>query len=172
MTIPRERLLLYLWLWAGWFACVLLGRHGHSGAALAVPMIGWALFLRTYRLMPEDVLKLLTLSAIGMGADVAAEKLHLILFTAGTETDFFPFWLFALWLLFAPVFVLLQKPLAPRLWLAAILGAALGPLCYQSGAFFNVLAFNGTAAFTAYAVFWGLFLPLGMLWMRKPAVTS
>ena len=159
-------LFLYAWLWLGWFAAVLLGKYGYEAASLLVPLVGWLLFVFSQHPRFRDCTRLLGIVSLGILADLAALKIGFITITAESES-FFPLWLFALWLLLAPAFALLQKPLRQRLWLAAILGAVFGPLSYYSGGSFGVLEINGTGAFAAYAVFWFCYVPLG-IYLARP----
>jgi hypothetical protein len=72
----------------------------------------------------------------------------------------------SLWLLFAPAIYLMARLFGPRLWLAAVAGGVAGPLCYISGESFGVLTLGGLGAVAVYVIFWALFLPLAITWVR------
>lgn len=164
MTRRTLKIVLYLWLYFGWFACVLMGKYGFSSPSLIVPAIGWLLFLRALSPKPRDCLKILLLCLGGMAADAAFLQLDVIHDPEGT---IFPLWLMSLWLLFAPAIYLLARLFKSRLWLAALAGGVLGPLSYKSGEYFGVLEMPGVDAVLIYAVFWACFFPLAMAWLRK-----
>ncbi|TAL38004.1 MAG: DUF2878 family protein [Alphaproteobacteria bacterium] len=161
--------ILYLWLYAGWFACVMLGRSGLGVLSPLAPAIGWALFLWAFAPNRRECIILLLLCLGGMMADALFLKLGLIHDPSGAV---FPLWLLSLWLLFAPAIWLLARLFSRRLWLAALLGGVVGPLSYKSGEYFGVLTMQGVGAFAAYAVFWAFFLPLAIAWVGRNKVTS
>jgi hypothetical protein len=155
-------LLLYAWLYLGWFACVLMGRHGLETALLIVPAIGWILFWQAPA--PRDAAKVLLLCLAGMAADAVFLKLGVIRDPQGSA---FPLWLASLWLLFAPAIYLFTGLFGRRFWLAALAGGILGPLSYKSGEGFGVLELQGLKAIFIYAAFWAGFIPLAMVWVRR-----
>ena len=158
-------LILYLWLYAGWFACVLLGKWDQPALSLLVPVVGWLLFWRALSPQPRDCAKLLALVAAGMLVDTVFMKCGVVRYTV--ETGFLPLWMISLWLLFAPAIYLFAGLFKGRLWLAALAGGVMGPLSYKSGEAFGVLDMQGMDAIVLYAIFWGLFLPLSLVWMRR-----
>ncbi len=115
----------------GWLACVL-------GAARGVPAIGAgiALVLMAVHLIrarqPAQELRLIGIAAL-LGAcwDSALGALHLIRYSSGIlASDLAPYWIVALWMLFATTLNSSLAWLQQRLIVAGALGAAGGPLAY------------------------------------------
>lgn len=165
MTPRSLKVILYLWLYLGWFACVLLGKRDMAILSLAVPAVGWALFLRAYSLHLRDCIRLLSLCASGILADAALMKLGIVRYTPDPG-GFLPLWMTSLWLLFGPPIYIFARLFGRRLWLAALAGGVLGPLSYKSGEAFGVLQLQGANAIFVYAIFWALFLPLAIVAVR------
>jgi len=157
---------VYFSIYAGWFGCVLLGKYKLELLSPLIPLSAAMLFQAVYRPALAAWRKALILVAIGTMADFIAVRLGLLQLPPG-ETAL-PVWLLSLWLLFAPTLFLFRCLFGQRWWLAAIAGALGGPLCYTSGARFDVLELNGWPALTAYAVFWALYLPVAMHWLAAP----
>ncbi|MEZ0225201.1 MAG: DUF2878 domain-containing protein [Alphaproteobacteria bacterium] len=164
MTRRALQVVLYLWLYLGWFACVLLGKYGFGIASLIVPAIGWILFWRALSPARRDVLKILLLCLGGIAADAAFLHIGVIHDPQGSPL---PLWLASLWLLFAPAIYIFAGVFGSRFWLAALAGGIMGPLSYKSGEYFGVLEMPGAEGVLIYAVFWTCFLPLALAWVRK-----
>jgi hypothetical protein len=159
--------ILYAWLYLGWFACVLLGKYDASALSLLVPAAGWLLFWRVLSPKPRDCLKVLVLCLAGACVDAAFMKWGLVRYVTAAEIRLLPLWMISLWLLFAPAIYVFAGLFAHRLWLAAIAGGILGPLSYKSGEVFGVLELSGLEAVLVYAAFWATFLPLAIGWVRR-----
>ena len=79
-----------------------------------------------------------------------------------------PYWIIAIWVLFATTLNVTFDFLKERLWLAAILGAVFGPVSYWSGAGLGALEFlEPFAALVALAVAWAIFMPLLMILAKR-----
>lgn len=161
-------LILYVWLYVGWFACVWLGKTDEAAYSLFFPCVGGLIFCRVFSLAPSEYLKAFTLLLIGILADSLSLKFGLIHFNAKITVDFIPLWMISLWLLFMPTIFLLKKPLGERLWLAALIGGIIGPISYKSGEFFGVLSLDGFHVILIYSIFWMLYLPLSIVWIKHP----
>ena len=161
-------IILYIWLYLGWFACVWLGKIGEAAYSLFIPCGGWLIFCRIFSLAPLEYIKALILCLTGILADGLASKLGLIHFSVKDTGNFIPLWMISLWLLFIPTIFLLKKPLGERLWLAALLGGIIGPASYKSGEFFGILRLDGFIAVLIYVIFWTLFLPFAITWIKQP----
>jgi hypothetical protein len=161
--------LLYAWLYAGWFACVFLGKWQDDAVSPIVPAIGWVLFWRALSPERRDAVKVFFLCVAGMLADVLFMKLGFVRYTPVPEMGLLPLWMVSLWLLFAPAIYIFTALFGKRFWLAALAGGVFGPLSYKSGESFGVLDMQGVSAMLAYAAFWAAFLPLAILWVRRPS---
>jgi hypothetical protein len=160
-------LVLYVWLYAGWFACVGLGKIDKAAYSLFIPCVGWLIFYSIFSLSKFEYLKAFILFLIGICADSVALNLGLIHFNLKAADYFIPVWMISLWILFIPTIFILRKPLGNRLWLAALIGSLLGPISYKSGEYFGVLNFDSFAVTFIYSVFWAIYLPLSIAWVKK-----
>ena len=78
-----------------------------------------------------------------------------------------PYWIVAMWMLFATTLNVSFRWLQQRLWLAAIMGAVFGPLSYYAGASAGaVVLHNPNAAFTGLSIAWAIMLP-SLLWLAQ-----
>ena len=146
----------------GWFACVLGGAHGWPWLGVVVTAIVVALHLyRAPRPRTEAVLIGLS-GLLGFAADSLLTGMGLLRFTSGQfHAHFAPYWMVAMWILFGTTLNVALGWLKPRLGLAALLGAAAGPLAYYGGAKLGGVSFdNPLASLLAVAGAWTLAMPL------------
>jgi len=153
----------------GWFAIVLGAAYGlpWAGSAAALAIVAWHL-TRAARPRAELVL---VLAAAGVGAlwDSLLAALGLVEFPNGTiVAGTAPYWMVALWMLFATTLNLSLAWLKRNLLLAAALGAIGGPLAYLAGARLGALVFvEQTVALAALAIGWALLTPLLVALARR-----
>ena len=152
----------YLAFQAGWFACVL-------GAAKGYPMLGpivvlvavvWHLF---HAQRPAKELTLLIFCAlIGLVFDSLLLATGWVKFTNGMLLqNLAPYWMVALWIVFATSLNQSMAWLRGRPLLAAVFGAVGGPLSYLAGAKLGAMTLVSTMpALLALAVGWGLIMPI------------
>lgn len=146
----------------GWFACVL-------GAANGKPWLGPIAVLLAVLLhlwltgRPRRELQLL-ISAMGLGL-----VLDSILVASGWVSypngswlpGFAPYWIIAMWALFATTLNVSMKWMQGRPALAVLMGAVGGPLSYLAGQKLGAMSFNDSVlALAALAVAWSLAMPL------------
>ena len=120
---------------SGWFACV-------AGAARGVPALGAgvAVLLVAVQVLlsarPAAALRLIGIAALlGAAWDSGLIGLHLVRYPNGLlAPGLAPYWIVALWMLFATTFHSSLAWLQQRLGLAAVLGAVGGPLAYWGAA--------------------------------------
>lgn len=146
----------------GWFACVLGGANGWPwlGALVATAVIALHLYQAA---RPRAELTLIALSGLlGFGADSLLTGLGLLHFPSGQFHDrLAPYWMVAMWLMFATTFNVSLRWLKPRLGLAALLGAVGGPLAYYAGARLDGVSFDDPlTSLAAVAGMWTLAMPL------------
>lgn len=154
---------------AGWMACVL-------GAAKGMPLLGLmataliiAVHLKTTS-NPVPELKLMAVAvAMGLFFDSLLVTAGWLVYPNGTFiAGIAPYWILAMWALFATTLNLSMVWLKKRLWLAAIMGAIFGPVSYVAGARLGGLEFiNYQASIVALAVIWGISMPLLFLAARR-----
>ncbi len=146
----------------GWFACVLGGAWGWPWLGVAVTAVVVALHL--YRApRPRTEAVLLGLSGLlGFGIDSLLTGLGLLRFPSGQfHSQFAPYWMVAMWMLFATTLNVSLRWLKIRLGLASLLGMIAGPLAYYGGAKLGGVSFGEPlASLIAVAGVWALAMPL------------
>jgi len=153
----------------GWFACVLGAAHGlpWAGTGVALAIVAWHL-TRAARPGAELVLVLI---AAGIGAlwDSGLSALGWIRYPSGVLIEgTAPYWIVAMWMLFATTLNVSLAWLRRNLPLAAVFGALGGPLAYLGGAKLGALTFGAQeAALVALALGWAVLTPL-LLRLARP----
>jgi len=153
----------------GWFACVLGAAHDRAleGAIVALAIVG-AHVARAAK--PGRELALVAAAAAtGALADslLAASgwlRYDTGVLIAGTA----PYWIVAMWALFAITLNVSLRALRSRLWLGALLGLVGGPAAYYAGANLGALTLvQLLPALAALAAVWALATPLLFLLARR-----
>jgi hypothetical protein len=153
----------------GWFACVLSAAHDVPWIGVAVTLVLVAVHLaRVDRRVPE--LKLLA-SVIAIGAvwESVPVAAGLLVYPNGTVLPgAAPYWILALWALFAAQFNTTFGWLKSRMLLASVLGAVAGPLSFRGGAALGAVRFaQPLAATLTLAAGWAVLLPVLILLSRR-----
>jgi len=120
---------------AGWFACVLGAAHATPWLGLPVVAVvaAWHL-LRAARPAREAGL-LLAAALIGVVWDSAMSATGVLAYDAGVLAPWLaPYWIVALWPLFATTLNVSLRWLRSRAWWPAAFGAVGGPMAYLGGA--------------------------------------
>ena len=148
----------------GWFACVLSAANniawlGSLAAAVILTVHLW----RAVDCMTEMKMILL-ITAIGTLWDSILMQTRLYQFTDGVLiAGIAPYWLIALWAVFATMLNLSLRWLKHRMVLAAALGFIAGPASYYAGHALGAIEFsNTTMALMLTAIGWSVLLPLIM----------
>jgi hypothetical protein len=146
----------------GWFACVL------SGAA-EQPMIGVlvAAFIIAFHLWQSDYPGpefFLLIIAMGIGVlwDSLLVAFSLLNYKSGIfVANIAPYWIVALWALFASTLNVSLRWLKYKYLTSAMLGSIAGPLAYYGGSRLGALEFiNFELALILLALGWAVFTPL------------
>ena len=145
---------------AGWLACVLAAAHGlpWAGILAAAAVVAW----HTARAQsPARELKLVALAVVvGALCDSALAASGWIAFAPEAAAGLAPWWILAMWALFATTLNVSLAWLRSRLPLAGVLGAISGPLAYWAGARLGALELRQpAAALAALALGWAAILP-------------
>ncbi|WGS52385.1 DUF2878 domain-containing protein [Paraburkholderia sp. D15] len=153
---------------AGWFVCVLGGAHdmGWLGMLFAACAVAWHL---TRVAGPRREARLLVATVgIGMVWESVLVASGLLSYPSGTLIEgCAPYWMSALWALFAIQFNVVFAWLRTRLLLAALLGAVAGPLSFRAGASLGAVHFDQPlAAWIALGLGWAVLLP-GLLRLAR-----
>jgi hypothetical protein len=147
---------------AAWFACVLGGANdlALAGTLTVIGVIAMHLAL-AQRAMPEALL-IAAATAIGLVWESAVVASGLIRYTTGNLVPgLAPYWIVAMWALFATSLNLSMAWLKGRPWLAALAGAVGGPLAYLAGDRLGGLEMSDPLlALGAQALGWAVLLPV------------
>jgi len=152
---------------AGWFACVLGAAHGLPwiGIALTSAAVAWHAWRAPSPARELELVAIVVL--IGAIWDSALVAAGWIAFAPEAFAErLAPYWILALWALFATTLNVSLRWLRNRPVLAALLGALSGPLAYWAGARLGALELRQTAAIAALAFGWAAILP-GLLGLAE-----
>ncbi|MBM3342013.1 MAG: DUF2878 domain-containing protein [Betaproteobacteria bacterium] len=149
----------------GWFACVLGAAHGYpwAGTLIVTAVVAWHLWSVPHPAVEGSLMAQVVL--IGTVWDSLLVWLGWISYPTGTLlAGAAPYWIVALWALFATALNVSMRWLKGRLWLAAALGAMCGPLSYWAAARLGAVVFTQPGhALVALAVGWSVLMPALML---------
>ena len=155
----------------GWFACVLGATHGlpWAGTGIALAIVAWHL-ARAPRPRAELALVLIA-ACVGALWDSGLSALGWIGYPNGVLIEgTAPYWIVAMWMLFATTLGVSLAWLGRNLALAAAFGALGGPLAYLGGAKLGALTFIAQdAALAALALGWAVLTPTLLRLARRQA---
>jgi len=145
----------------GWFSCVIGAAKGHPWAG---PPVVLAVVSVHLLIVPRPNLELrlvVTAMALGLVADNLLLATGWVSYPNGSWLPgFAPYWIIAMWALFATTLNLSLRWLRKGLPLAMLMGAVGGPLSYLAGARLGAIQLlEPVFALTALAVIWALALP-------------
>lgn len=152
----------------GWFACVLSAANAVPWMGVSASAVLVAIHLaRAVRPLPEFLL-LVTAIAIGAFWESILVATGLLAYPNGTVIPHAaPYWILALWALFAAQFNTSFGWLKPRIALAALLGAIAGPLSFRAGAGLGAVRFvHPWPATVVLAIGWSILMPVLVLLSR------
>jgi len=162
MKIEPKIVLNFVACQLAWSACVLGGANGRplAGALVAAAVIGLHLALAR-RAFPEALL-IVAASLIGLVWDSALIAIGLFTYPSGVLVPgLAPYWMIALWAVFATSLNLSMGFLKGRPWLAALVGGIGGPVSYLAGGRLGGLEMSDpTLALGAQAIGWAVLLPV------------
>ncbi len=146
----------------GWFACVLGAAHGYAleGALIALAIVAAHVALAA---RPGRELALVAAAAAtGAVADSLLAASGWLRYDTGVLVEgTAPYWIVAMWALFATTLNVSMRALRSRLWLGALLGLAGGPAAYFAGAQLGALTLaQWMPALAALAAGWALATPM------------
>ena len=150
----------------GWFSCVIGGATmDYHWLGVAVVAVIMGLHLVRARHANDEAVLILATMLIGTAWDSSLMAAGLFAFNNGVVfTALIPFWMIAMWALFATTLNVSMRWMKDRYLLAAIFGAAGGPLAYYAGHRLGAVEFADTfTALTAVGVGWAIIMPLLVL---------
>ena len=153
----------------GWFACVLSAARDVPWMGVATTIVLVAVHLARVE-RPLQEFKLLV-SVVAMGAiwESVPVATGLLVYPNGTVLPgAAPYWILALWALFAAQFNTTFGWLKQRMLLASVLGAIAGPMSFRAGAALGAvrLAFPLPATIVL-AIGWAILMPVLILLSRR-----
>jgi len=159
LTLVVQNALLFQ---IGWFACVLTASNNlaWSGSLTAAALLLIHLW-RAFNFKTE-IMTIVLVTAIGTLWDSTLMQTQFYQFSHGILiAGIAPYWLIALWAVFATTLNLSLRWLKHRKILAAALGFIAGPASYYAGHRLGAIEFSNTAmALTLTAIGWAVILPL------------
>jgi len=146
----------------GWFSCVLGAAHGLPwlGPLVVLAVVFLHLFLSS---RPMHELRLIAAAMmLGLMIDSLLLASGWLQYPNGAWlAGFAPYWIVAMWALFATTLNVSMRWLRGRTGLAALLGSIGGPLSYVAGQKMGAISFpEPTYALMALSATWGLAMPL------------
>jgi len=152
-----------------WLACILGGANGMP--MLGVGFVAAAVAYHLLRAADARAEALLILAAALIGAlwDSLLVAAGWLVYPSGTLIDgTAPYWIVALWVVFATTFNVSLRWFKRHLLLSALFGAAGGPLAFYAGARLGGVVFTDTViALTVLGLGWTLLMPAMMLLARR-----
>ena len=163
MPIMLQNFLLFQ---LGWFSCVIGGASSQYYwiGIVAVPVIV-AIHLARAQNVHDELLLVLVTMMIGTAWDSGLTLAGLFSFNSGVVfTGLVPFWLIAMWALFATTLNVSMKWMKNRYLLASVFGAVGGPAAYYAGNRLGAVEFSDTlTALVAVAIGWSIIMPVLMV---------
>jgi hypothetical protein len=152
----------------GWLSSVVGVANDIPLLGPAVIFVAIALHLRLAGYPLNELLLVIMTGMIGAAVDSVMISAGWLSYPSGTlASGFSPYWIVAMWMLFATTFNVSFRWLRSRMLLATAMGAISGPLSYYFGAKFGAVTLNNfSASMVALAIGWGALVP-GLLLLAK-----
>lgn len=150
---------------AGWFACVLGAAHGLPLLGPLVVLAVVALHLVLSRRPATELRLILSAMVAGVVADSLLVFSGWVSYPTGTLVPgMAPYWIIAMWALFATTLNVSMKWLRDRPVVTVMMGAIGGPMSYLAGQKLGAITFlQPLPALAALTLIWALAMPLLML---------
>lgn len=146
----------------GWFSAVLSAAAGYPLLGLGVMAAVIALHLFRSIRPGQEIILLLACGVVGGIWDSVLVAMGWVGYNAGMLLPWLaPYWIIAMWMLFATTLNESLGWLKGRVPAAVLLGLAGGPLAYLTGAKLNgILLLEPRAALIALGLGWGVMMPI------------
>ena len=159
--MPMHLFINFIAFQIGWFSCVLGAANGLPlfGPVVVLAIIG--LHLKQASQPARELALILVAGVIGATWDSLLVVSGWLAYPNGTLiTGTAPYWIVAMWMLFATTLNVALRWLRGSLLLAAALGGIAGPLAYYGGVKLGGLQFNDVnSALIALACGWAVLMP-------------
>jgi hypothetical protein len=153
---------------AGWFICVAGAANGYPLAGPVAVMVLLTIHLLTALQPRAELMLILTAGVVGACFDSLLLQTGWLSYPNGIVlAGLAPYWIVAMWLLFATTLNVSLRWLRGRYPLAVLLGLLGGPLSYYAGAGLGgVELLNAPYALTALALGWAVIMP-ALVWLSE-----
>lgn len=151
------KILLFLYFYLAWFLCLFVAKGPYQLLSLLLSLPPFIFFFLKNKTIKKIYLKSLILLTIGVFSDIIANAFGFIYFVPITPFPFLPIWLLSIWLLYISYLPFMIQFFRKKYFLAFFLGAFFGPLCYLTGAKFDLLYFSSRKSIYIYSLFWGFY---------------
>lgn len=168
------RLINFVSFYVGWVACVAGAGRGRT---MLGPLVVAALLVLQLLLRPHAAREAFLILVVGLlGWTVDTTQALLGVFSFGTTSPapwLCPLWLVAVWMIFATTLTGSMRWLIGRYALAALFGAAGGPLSYYYGLRLGAIEFNTSMVITlvTLAFVWAAVMPV-LVWLARVLVPT
>lgn len=154
---------------AGWLACVLSAANGLPWAGVIAALAAVALHLALAVNAAAEIRLVALALALGCVFDSALLATGWVSYPSGVMSAYVaPYWILAMWALFATTLNVCMSWIKRSLPLAAVLGAICGPLSYLAGARLGGIALlEPFPALVALALIWAIAMPTLVLAARR-----
>lgn len=146
----------------GWFACVLGSAYAYPwpGTLIAILIIG--IHLLRARFPEQEAGLILVATGVGGLWDSLLVCMQWVSYNNGMWAEHLaPYWILALWALFATTLNVSLRWMKGRWLLAMMSGAVAGPLAYYAGHRLGAVNFSDiSTAMIALSIGWAVFTPL------------
>ncbi len=159
MPLVLKNLILFK---TGWAACVLGAANGMAWLGAAVVGLVAAEHLRTARIPGRESALLAVAAVVGLAWESALVTLGLLEYRAGNfAPGFAPYWIVAMWVLFATTLNVGMKWVKRHWLVAAVAGGLCGPLAFFAGERAGAVEFTQNyGSLLAIGVGWAILLPV------------
>lgn len=168
------RLVNFVSFYVGWVACVAGAGHGMTAVGPAVVAALLALHLILAPQPSREARLIVTVGLLGWTVDTSQALIGIFSFGVRSPAPWLcPLWLVAVWMIFATTLTGSMRWLTGRYALAALFGAAGGPLSYYYGLRLGAIVFNPNMAVTlvTLAIVWAAVMP-ALLWLAGVLVPN
>ncbi len=151
----------------GWVACVVGAAAGMPWLGVLAVAVASAIHIASAQSRPKTVLLLVSAALIGFAWESFVVLNGWLNYGPDHSGLVAPYWIVALWVLFATTLNLGFKWLKDHLWVAAIVGGLGGPLAFAAGERLGAVQFSDpVVSLGVVAAGWSLLMPL-MVYMAR-----
>ena len=158
----KRTLLNFVAFQIGWFACVLSAANGLPLLGLVVVSLVVVLHVQFSEWRSHELILVCLAVVMGLVFDSLLVISGWLQYPSGVLLPgIAPYWILAMWALFATTLNVSMSWLKGKAILASVLGAVFGPLSYMAGQRLGAIEFvNFQSAIIALAIIWALVMPL------------